>query len=57
MHMGSDATEYQYKTFMDINTLQMELESRESHRNQCTFRAFKSLRSPSAGISRLRVAI
>ena len=37
MHMGSDATKYQYKTFMDINTPQRKLENRESHRNQCTF--------------------
>ena len=27
--MGSDATEYQSKTFMDINTPHMELESQE----------------------------
>ena len=35
--MGSDATEYQYKTFMDINTPHMELKSRNPHRNTCTF--------------------
>ena len=56
MHMGSDATKYQCKTFMDINTPQRKLENRESHRYQCTFRAFEQIR-PSAGITRLRVAI
>ena len=34
--MGSDATKYQCKTFMDINTPQRKLENPESHRNQCT---------------------
>ena len=41
--MGSDATEYQYKTFMDINTPQMELKSRESHRNPCTFEQSRAM--------------
>ena len=43
MHMGSDATKYQCKTFMDINTLQRKLENRESHRNQCTFEHLRDL--------------
>ena len=57
MHMGSDATKYHCKTFMDINTPQRKLENRESHRNQCTFWAFEQIRSPSVGINCLRVAI
>ena len=43
MHMGSDATKYQCKTFMDINTPQRKLENRESHRNQCTFEHLRDL--------------
>ena len=43
MHMGSDATKYQCKTFMDINTMQRKLENRESHRNQCTFEQLRDL--------------